>query len=112
MGVLMSHKNCLLRQNLKKLILYGETKNLSFPTRIDFLFRNKGSCLVGNDAHAYEIASLIEKYGATLYKSENFAILKYCYDNYASNPMLNHILRTPPLSKKRIIFSGVYGRRK
>ena len=34
---------------------------------------------------AYEIASLIEKYGATLYKSENFAILKYCYDNYASN---------------------------
>src|SRR5215216_3801238 len=25
------------------------------------------------------------KYDATLYKSENFAILKYCYDNYASN---------------------------
>ena len=34
---------------------------------------------------AYEIASLIETYGATLYKSENFTILKYCYDNYASN---------------------------
>ena len=34
---------------------------------------------------AYEIASLIEKYDATLYKSENIAILKYCYDNYASN---------------------------
>ena len=34
---------------------------------------------------AYEIASLIEKYDATLYKSENFAIHKYCYDNYASN---------------------------
>ena len=34
---------------------------------------------------AYEIASLIEMYDATLYKSENFAILKYCYDNYASN---------------------------
>ena len=34
---------------------------------------------------AYEIASLIEKYDATLYKSENFAILEYCYDNYASN---------------------------
>src|SRR3954463_7250353 len=34
---------------------------------------------------AYEIASLIEKYDAALYKSENFAILKYCYDNYASN---------------------------
>ena len=34
---------------------------------------------------AYEIASLIEKDDATLYKSENFAIFKYCYDNYASN---------------------------
>ena len=34
---------------------------------------------------AYEIASLIGKYDATLYKSENCAILKYCYDNYASN---------------------------
>ena len=28
---------------------------------------------------------MIEKYDATLYKSENFDILKYCYDNYASN---------------------------
>ena len=28
---------------------------------------------------------MIGKYDATLYKSENFAILKYCYDNYASN---------------------------
>ena len=28
---------------------------------------------------------MIEKYDATLYKSENFAILEYCYDNYASN---------------------------
>ena len=37
---------------------------------------------------AYEIASLIEKYGATLYESENFSILKYCYDNYASNPYI------------------------
>ena len=34
---------------------------------------------------AYEVASLIEKYDATLYKSESFAILEYCYDNYASN---------------------------
>ena len=34
---------------------------------------------------AYEIASLIEKYDATLYKSKNFAIFKYCYDNCASN---------------------------
>ena len=28
---------------------------------------------------------MIETYDATLYKSENFHILKYCYDNYASN---------------------------
>ena len=28
---------------------------------------------------------MIEKYDATLYKSENFDILKYCYENYASN---------------------------
>ena len=34
---------------------------------------------------AYEIASLIEKYDATLYKSENFVVLKYFYENYASN---------------------------
>ena len=34
---------------------------------------------------AYEIASLIEKYDAALYKSENFAILKYFYENYKYN---------------------------
>ena len=34
---------------------------------------------------AYEIASLIEKYDATLYKSGNIAILEYFYENYASN---------------------------
>jgi hypothetical protein len=34
---------------------------------------------------AYEIASLIEKYDATRYKSQNFAILKNFYENYASN---------------------------
>ena len=28
---------------------------------------------------------MIEKYDATLYKSGNFAILEYCYDNYASS---------------------------
>ena len=28
---------------------------------------------------------MIEKYDATLYKIENFAILEYCYNNYASN---------------------------
>ena len=34
---------------------------------------------------AYKIESLYEKYDATLYKSANFSILKYFYDNYASD---------------------------
>ena len=38
---------------------------------------------------AYEIASLIEKYHATLQKSEIFSILKYCYDNYEYNSGIN-----------------------
>ena len=33
----------------------------------------------------HEVASLIEKYDITLYESENFDILKYCYENYAHN---------------------------
>ena len=28
---------------------------------------------------------MIEKHDATLYKSENFAILKYCYEDYEYN---------------------------
>ena len=28
---------------------------------------------------------MIEKYDITLYESENFDILKYCYENYAHN---------------------------
>ena len=34
---------------------------------------------------AYGVDSLIEKYDITLYESENFGILKYCYENYAHN---------------------------
>ena len=37
---------------------------------------------------AYEIESLFEKYEAfddDVYRPENFAILKYCYDNYKYN---------------------------
>ena len=51
---------------------------------------------------AYEIASLIETYGATLYKSENFAILKYCYDNYASRA---HLLMRVTLELIRYLIS-------
>ena len=31
---------------------------------------------------------MIEKYDATLYKSEKISILKYFFDNYASNPYI------------------------
>ena len=34
---------------------------------------------------AYEVGSLNEKYDITLYKSENFDILKYWYEHYAHN---------------------------
>src|SRR3954466_13208236 len=34
---------------------------------------------------AYEIASFIENYHDTIYKSENFAVLAYCFENYTSN---------------------------
>ena len=51
---------------------------------------------------AYEIASLIEKYDATLCKSEIFANIVMII--MLLMPMLNHILRTSPLSKKRLIF--------
>ena len=42
---------------------------------------------------AYEVSTLIEKYDITLYKSENFDILKYCYENYAHNVMSKNLLR-------------------
>ena len=42
---------------------------------------------------AYEIASLLEKYDDALYKSENFAILKYCYENYDSNAYINDYIK-------------------
>ena len=41
---------------------------------------------------AYEVASLIEKYDITFHKSENFAILKYCYENYASNAYVSEFI--------------------
>ena len=40
---------------------------------------------------AYEVASLIEKYDITLYESENFDILKYCYENYAHKCLCQRI---------------------
>ena len=40
---------------------------------------------------AYEVASLIGKYDITLYESENFDILKYCYENYAHKCLCQRI---------------------
>ena len=41
---------------------------------------------------AYEVASSIEKYDITLYKSENSDILKYCYENYAHNAYVKQFI--------------------
>ena len=41
---------------------------------------------------AHEVASLIEKYDITLYKSENSDILKYCYENYAHNAYVKEFI--------------------
>ena len=50
---------------------------------------------------AYEIASLIEKYVTNL---KILPCLNIVMIIMLLMPMLNHILRTPPLSKKRLIF--------
>ena len=51
---------------------------------------------------AYEIASLIEKYDATLYKYEKFAILKYCYDNYASYAYVKQYIEDSSAAQEEI----------
>src|SRR3989337_492473 len=43
---------------------------------------------------AHEVASLIEKYDITLYKSENLDILNYCYENYASNAYVSEFIES------------------
>ena len=49
---------------------------------------------------AYEVASLIEKYDITLYKSENFDILKYCYENYAHNVHVKEFIEKMTIASK------------
>ena len=61
---------------------------------------------------AYEIASLIEKYGATLYKSDFFPYLNIAMIIMLLMPMLNHIFRSTPLSEKRLIFCRSLWRKK
>jgi len=45
---------------------------------------------------------LIEKYDATLYKSKIFAILKYCYDNYASNAYVKPYIEDSSAAQEEI----------
>ena len=56
---------------------------------------------------AYEIESLFktcENFDDSVYRPENFAILKYFYKNYEYNYNIDALLRKSPLSKKRLIF--------
>ena len=56
---------------------------------------------------AYEIESLFEKYEAfddDVYRPENYAILKYCYENYEYNYNIDAFINKVSLSKKRLIF--------
>ena len=50
---------------------------------------------------------MIDKYDATLYKSENFAILEYCYDNYASNAHVKLYIEAYPA--EGVLDKGVSG---
>ena len=43
---------------------------------------------------------MIEKYDATLYKSENFDILKYCYENYAHNVYVKEFIKKMTIASK------------
>ena len=68
---------------------FSKTEGNTYATLLHhpFLFRGKPT----HDqevAGACEIASLIEKYDANLYKSNFFAILKYGYENYSHERML------------------------
>ena len=56
---------------------------------------------------AYEIESLFEKFedfDDSVYRPQNLAILKYCYENYDTITKLMRLLRKSLLSKKRLIF--------
>ena len=56
---------------------------------------------------AYEIESMFKEFENiydAVYRPENLAILKYCYEIMISIPILMHLLRKSPLSKKRLTF--------
>src|SRR3954467_6756961 len=54
---------------------------------------------------AYEIASLIEKYYDTIHKSENFAVLAYCFENYVCNDYIEELKNKMFAAKKRIMIA-------
>ena len=56
---------------------------------------------------AYEIESMFkefEDFDDSVYRPKLFAILKYCMKIMNLMPILMHLLRKSPLSKKRLIF--------
>ena len=56
---------------------------------------------------AYEIETMFKEYENlydAVYRPENLAILKYCYENYDTITKLMRLLRKSLLSKKRLIF--------
>ena len=56
---------------------------------------------------AYEVESMFkafDDFDDSVYRPENLAILRYCYENYDPITILMHLLRKSPLSKKRLIF--------
>ena len=55
----------------------------------------------------YETESLFkefEDFDDSVYRPENFAIIKYFYENYEFNSDMMILFRKSPLSKKRLIF--------
>ena len=42
---------------------------------------------------AYEIESMFKDFDDSVYRPENFAILKYCYDNYKYNYYINAFMK-------------------
>ena len=52
---------------------------------------------------SYEVASLIEKYDITLYKSENSDIVKYFYENYAHNVYVKEFIERMTIASKEIM---------
>ena len=64
---------------------------------------------------AYETESLFEKYedyDDAIYRSENFAILKYCYENYKYNAYIDEFIeKVSIVQEEPKYFAGIYGRR-